>query len=202
LGRDPVCGGADGGGQRNAREAPARPLFDAVASLPLVRLLSPGAVQTEVVVLGVMAGDHAPLALLSVDGRPAEAYAPGQRLGPCTVASISASAVELNQAGQSRSLPVPELPPVPSDGIVPRGTAVPSPRRLRLEEQSSLARLYRILPSDSGPFSTAAQASRRTLRYHRTTKGIAHALSRAFQVVLHQLVARLPHQPFGLRQRR
>ncbi len=75
--------------------------------------------QTEVVVLGVMAGDHA-LALLSVDGRPAEAYAPGQRLGPCTVlASISASAVELNQAGQSRSLPVPELPPVPSDGFVP-----------------------------------------------------------------------------------
>lgn len=101
-------------------EAPARPLFDAVASLPLVRLLSPGAVQTEVVVLGVMAGDHAPLALLSVDGRPPEAYAPGQRLGPCTVlASISANAVELNQAGQSRSLPVPELPPVPSDGIVP-----------------------------------------------------------------------------------
>lgn len=80
----------------------------------------PGAVQTEVVVLGVMAGDHAPLALLSVDGRPAEAYAPGQRLGPCTVlASISANAVELNQAGQLRSLPVPELPPVPSDGIVP-----------------------------------------------------------------------------------
>src|SRR3989304_3965518 len=34
-------------------DAPARPLFDAVASLPLVRLLSPGAVQTEVVVLGV-----------------------------------------------------------------------------------------------------------------------------------------------------
>jgi len=101
-------------------EAPVRPMFDAVASLPLVRLLSPGAVRTEVVVLGVMAGDHAPLALLSVDGRPAEAYSPGQRLGPCTVlASISASAVELNQAGQSRSLPVPELPPVPTDGIVP-----------------------------------------------------------------------------------
>ncbi|MBO8044215.1 hypothetical protein J6396_41860, partial [Pseudomonas aeruginosa] len=99
---------------------PARPLFDAVASLPLVRLLSPGAVQTAVVVLGVMAGDHAPLALLSVDGRPAEAYVPGQRLGPCTVlASISANAVELNQAGQLRSLPVPGLPPVPSDGIVP-----------------------------------------------------------------------------------
>ncbi len=101
-------------------EAAVRPMFDAVASLPLVRLLSPGAVQTEVVVLGVMAGDHAPLALLSVDGRPAEAYAPGQRLGPCTVlASISATTVELNQAGQSRSLAVPTLPPVPSDGIVP-----------------------------------------------------------------------------------
>jgi len=66
-------------------EPPVRPMFDAMASLPLVRLLSPGAVQTEVVVLGVMAGEHAPLALLSVDGRPAEAYAPGQRLGPCTV---------------------------------------------------------------------------------------------------------------------
>ncbi|WP_242890730.1 general secretion pathway protein [Stenotrophomonas maltophilia] len=101
-------------------EAAVRPMFDAVASLPLVRLLSPGAVQTEVVVLGVMAGDHAPLALLSVDGRPAEAYAPGQRLGPCTVlASISTNTVELNQAGQSRSLAVPTLPPVPSDGIVP-----------------------------------------------------------------------------------
>lgn len=108
-------------------EAPARPVFDAAASMPLVRLLSPGAVQTEVVVLGVMAGGHTPLALLSVDGRPAEAYAPGQRLGPCTVlASISTSAVELNQAGKSRSLPVRELPPVPADGIVPaarqRGT--------------------------------------------------------------------------------
>ena len=101
-------------------EAAVRPMFDAVASLPLVRLLSPGAVQTEVVVLGVLAGDHAPLALLSVDGRPAEAYAPGQRLGPCTVlASISANTVELNQAGQSRSLAVPTLPPVSSDGIVP-----------------------------------------------------------------------------------
>lgn len=101
-------------------EAPVRPMFDAVASLPLVRLLSPGAVQTDVVVLGVLAGDHAPLALLSVDGRPAEAYAPGQRLGPCTVlTSISASAVELNQAGQLRSMPVPELPPLPGDGIVP-----------------------------------------------------------------------------------
>ncbi|CRR59316.1 hypothetical protein PAERUG_E15_London_28_01_14_09837 [Pseudomonas aeruginosa] len=100
--------------------APARRMFDAVASLPLVRLLSPGAVQTEVVVLGVMAGDHAPLALLSVDGRPAEAYAPGQRLGPCMVlTSISANMVELNQAGQPRSLAVPTLPPVPSDGIVP-----------------------------------------------------------------------------------
>lgn len=101
-------------------EAAVRPMFDAMASLPLVRLLSPGAVQTEVVVLGVLAGDHAPLALLSVDGRPAEAYAPGQRLGPCTVlASISANTVELNQAGQSRSLAVPTLPPVQSDGIVP-----------------------------------------------------------------------------------
>jgi general secretion pathway protein C len=88
--------------------------------VPLVRLLSPGAVHTDVTVLGVMAGEHEPLALLSVDGRPAEAYAPGQRLGPSTVlASVGASTVELAQAGQSHSLPVPALPPVPTDGIVP-----------------------------------------------------------------------------------
>nr|WP_312965951.1 hypothetical protein [Stenotrophomonas indicatrix] len=99
---------------------PAAPAFDDAASAPLVRLLSPGAVQTEVTVLGVMAGRQAPLALLSVDRAPAQAYAPGQRLGPSTVlAAISASAVELQQAGQPRSLPVPELPPLPTDGIVP-----------------------------------------------------------------------------------
>ena len=99
---------------------PAAPAFDDAASAPLVRLLSPGAVQTDVTVLGVMAGQQAPLALLSVDGAPAQAYAPGQRLGPSTVlAAISASAVELQQAGQPRSLPVPELPPLPTDGIVP-----------------------------------------------------------------------------------
>lgn len=99
---------------------PAAPAFDDAASAPLVRLLSPGAVQTDVTVLGVMAGQQAPLALLSVDGAPAQAYAPGQRLGPSTVlAAISASAVELQQAGQPRSLPVPELPPMPTDGIVP-----------------------------------------------------------------------------------
>ncbi len=101
-------------------EQPLRPTFDAAASAPLVRLMSPGAVQTEVVVLGVLAGERAPLALLSVDGRPPEAYAPGQRLGPSTVlATISARAVELQQAGQSRQLPVPELPPMPTDGIAP-----------------------------------------------------------------------------------
>ncbi|MBM9912012.1 MULTISPECIES: general secretion pathway protein [Stenotrophomonas] len=99
---------------------PAAPAVDNAASAPLVRLLSPGAVQTDVSVLGVMAGQQAPLALLSVDGAPAQAYAPGQRLGPSTVlAAISASAVELQQAGQPRSLPVPELPPLPTDGIVP-----------------------------------------------------------------------------------
>ncbi|WP_447945190.1 hypothetical protein [Stenotrophomonas indicatrix] len=99
---------------------PAAPAFDDAASAPLVRLLSPGAVQTEVTVLGVMAGRQAPLALLSVDGAPAQAYAPGQRLGPSTVlASISANVVELQQAGQARSLPVPGLPPLPTDGIVP-----------------------------------------------------------------------------------
>lgn len=100
--------------------APAGPTFDGAASAPLVRLLSPGAVQTDVTVLGVMAGRQAPLALLSVDGAPAQAYAPGQRLGPSTVlASISANAVEVQQAGQARSLPVPALPPLPTDGIVP-----------------------------------------------------------------------------------
>ncbi|OUL12626.1 general secretion pathway protein [bacterium AM6] len=99
---------------------PAAPAFDDAASAPLVRLLSPGAVQTDVTVLGVMAGQQAPLALLSVDGAPAQAYAPGQRLGPSTVlAAISANAVELQQAGRPRSLPVPELPPMPTDGIVP-----------------------------------------------------------------------------------
>ncbi|WP_353098244.1 hypothetical protein [Stenotrophomonas lactitubi] len=99
---------------------PAGPAFDDAASAPLVRLLSPGAVQTDVAVLGVMAGPHAPLALLSVDGAPAQAYAPGQRLGPSTVlAAISANAIELQQAGQPRSLPVPELPPMPTNGIVP-----------------------------------------------------------------------------------
>ncbi|MGF6416716.1 general secretion pathway protein C [Stenotrophomonas sp. AN71] len=101
-------------------QQPALPGFDAAASVPLVRLLSPGAVQTDVAVLGVMAGEYAPLALLSVDGQPAQAYAPGQRLGPSTVlVRISASAVELQQAGQPRSLPVPALPPVPAEGIVP-----------------------------------------------------------------------------------
>ncbi|MCW2065693.1 UNVERIFIED_ORG: general secretion pathway protein C [Stenotrophomonas maltophilia] len=99
---------------------PAGPAFDDAASAPLVRLLSPGAVQTDVTVLGVMAGQQAPLALLSVDGAPAQAYAPGQRLGPSTVlAAISANVVELQQAGKPRSLPVPELPPLPTDGIVP-----------------------------------------------------------------------------------
>ncbi|WP_093818483.1 type II secretion system protein N [Stenotrophomonas indicatrix] len=99
---------------------PAAPAFDDAASALLVRLLSPGAVQTDVTVLGVMAGQQAPLALLSVDGAPAQAYAPGQRLGPSTVlAAISANAVELQQAGRPRSLPVPELPPMPTDGIVP-----------------------------------------------------------------------------------
>lgn len=107
---------------------PARPAFDAAASVPLVRLLSPGAVHTDVTVLGVVAGEHEPLALLSVDGRPAEAYAPGQRLGPSTVlASVGASTVELAQAGQSRSLPVPALPPVPTDGIVPASPTGGSP---------------------------------------------------------------------------
>lgn len=100
--------------------APAAPTLDPAASLPMVRLMSPGAVQTDVVVLGVLAGGRVPLALLSVDGQQAEAYAPGQRLGPSTVvASISAGAVELRRAGQAQSLPVPALPPLATDGIVP-----------------------------------------------------------------------------------
>lgn len=99
---------------------PAGPAFDDAASAPLVRLLSPGAVQTDVAVLGVMAGPHAPLALLSVDGAPAEAYAPGQRLGPSTVlARISTDTVELQQAGEPRTLAVPALPALAADGIVP-----------------------------------------------------------------------------------
>lgn len=101
-------------------DAAVRPAFDAAASDPLVRLLSPGAVRTDVAVLGVIAGTRAPLALLSVNGEPAQAYAPGQRLGPSTVlASISASAVQLEQAGQLHSVPVPALAPLPTDAIVP-----------------------------------------------------------------------------------
>lgn len=99
---------------------------DAKAAEPLVRLLSPGAIRTEVVVLGVLAGTQAPLALLSLDGGPAEAYAPGQRLGPSTVlAAVHADAVEVDQAGSLRSLPVPALPPLPVDGIVPAGGRQP-----------------------------------------------------------------------------
>jgi general secretion pathway protein C len=92
LGRDPVCGGAAAAASEAHAEAPARPLFDAVASLPLVRLLSPGAVQTEVVVLGVMAGDHAPLALLSVDGRPRKRMRPANDSDPARCWPASAPA--------------------------------------------------------------------------------------------------------------
>ena len=100
--------------------APAVPSFDSAASVPMVRLLSPGAVQSEVVVVGVLAGGRVPLALLSVDGGQAEAYAPGQRLGPSTVlAAIRADAVELREAGRLRSLPVPALPLLSMDGFVP-----------------------------------------------------------------------------------
>ena len=166
CGRHPVRSGAAAASEAQP-EAPVRPVFDSVASLPLVRLLSPGAVQTEVVVLGVIAGDPAPLALLSVDGRPAEAYAPGQRLGPCTVlASISASAVELNQAGQSRRVPVPELPPVPSDGIVP---AAPKGGFPCAEPTLGSARVSfnaHAKAAEHGLGEGRAGSARRSLRHH------------------------------------
>ncbi|MGH8038375.1 MAG: hypothetical protein ACREPC_01255 [Stenotrophomonas sp.] len=96
----------------------AQPVAPALVA-PLVRVLSPGAVATDVQVLGVLAGSHAPLALLSVDGAPAQAYATGQRLGPSTrVAEIGAEVVTLEQAGQLRALPVPALPPLAGQGIV------------------------------------------------------------------------------------
>ncbi len=101
----------------------ARPADPALAA-PLVRLLSPGAVATHVQVLGVLAGSHVPLALLSVDGAPAQAYTTGQRLGPSTqVAGIAAQSVTLEQAGQLRTLPVPALPPLPEQGVLRADTA-------------------------------------------------------------------------------
>ncbi|KAF1016910.1 MAG: hypothetical protein GAK31_00169 [Stenotrophomonas maltophilia] len=97
---------------------PAAP--DSALATPLVRLQSPGAVQTEVRVLGVLAGTHAPLALLSINGAPADPYVPGQRLGSSTVLeTIDAGGVQLRQAGQLRTLAAPALPAVPDDGIVP-----------------------------------------------------------------------------------
>lgn len=100
--------------------APAATAIDAGASAPLVRLLSPGAVQTEVSVLGVLASARSPLALLSINGAPAEAYAPGQALGPSTVlVAIDAGGVQLKQAGQLRTVAAPALPAMPLDGITP-----------------------------------------------------------------------------------
>jgi len=97
---------------------------DAALAAPLVRLLSPSAVATQVQVLGVLAGSHAPLALLSVDGAPAQAYTTGQRLGPSTqVAGIAAQSVTLEHAGQLRTLPTPELPPLPEQGLRRADTA-------------------------------------------------------------------------------
>ncbi len=100
------------------RATRAQPVDPALVA-PLVRVLSPGAVATDVQVLGVLAGSHAPLALLSVDGAPAQAYATGQRLGPSTrVAEIGAEVVTLERAGQPLALPVPALPPLAGQGIV------------------------------------------------------------------------------------
>lgn len=91
-------------------------------AVPLVGLLSPGSVTPQVQVLGVLAGSHASLALLSVDAAPAQAFTVGQRLGPSTrVTAIAADIVTLEQAGQSRVLPVPALPPLPAQDIVGAG---------------------------------------------------------------------------------
>ncbi|GAB3051607.1 general secretion pathway protein [Stenotrophomonas tumulicola] len=93
---------------------------DPALAAPLVGLLSPGSVRTQVQVLGVLAGSQAPLALLSIDGGAPRAFAPGQRLGPSTVlGSVAVDTVEVEQGGQRHSLPVPMLPALPEDGIVP-----------------------------------------------------------------------------------
>lgn len=100
--------------------APPRPRpVDTALAAPLVALVSPGTVQPQVQVLGVLAGDRAPLALLSVNGAPPQAVALGERLGPATVVKdIDARTVTLEQAGQPQALPVPALPPLPEQGIV------------------------------------------------------------------------------------
>jgi len=96
------------------RPRPADPSLSA----PLVSLLSPGSVQPQVKVLGVLAGERAPLALLSVNGASSQAVAVGERLGPATVVTaIQSETVTLEQAGQTVALPVPALPPVPEQGV-------------------------------------------------------------------------------------
>lgn len=116
----------DGAGARVQLAGVRARAADSGLAAPLVSLLSPGSVNTRVQVLGVLAGSHAPLALLAVDDAPAQAYAVGQRLGPSTrVTAIAADVVTLEQAGQSRVLPVPLLPPLPEQGIV-RATAAPA----------------------------------------------------------------------------
>ncbi len=103
----------------DAATTPATEPADAEAVATAVRLMSPGAVQTTVEVLGVIAGADAPLVLLSVNGGPADAYAPGERLGPSTVlVDVAADGVQLRQAGSVRTLPAPALPTLPDDGIV------------------------------------------------------------------------------------
>ncbi len=107
-------------GARVQLAAPRPHPVDPALSAPLVSLMSPGAVQPQVQVLGVLAGDRAPLALLSVNGALPQAVAVGERLGPATVIrAISAETVTLEQAGQTNPLPVPGLPPLPEQGIVP-----------------------------------------------------------------------------------
>lgn len=115
---------ADAAGDARVQLAAARPRpADPALAAPLVTLLSPGAVNTQVQVLGVLAGSRAPLALLSVDGASAQAVGVGQRLSPAThVTAIAADSVTLEQAGQLRVLPVPMLPPLPEQGIVRAGT--------------------------------------------------------------------------------
>ncbi len=106
-------------GARVQLTAPRPHPVDPALAAPLVSLMSPGAVQPQVQVLGVLAGDRAPLALLSVNGALPQAVAVGERLGPATVVSaISADTVTLEQAGHANPLPVPALPPLPEQGIV------------------------------------------------------------------------------------
>lgn len=84
----------------------------------LVSLMSPGSVQTDVQVAGVLSGGARSLALLSVNGATAQAYTAGERLGPSTrLVSLDARQVVLDVAGSRRTLAVPSLPEPDLDGL-------------------------------------------------------------------------------------